>query len=128
MANKLTREQIAERLQNTNAWITTSRTALMSAVSASKIRYVISIVLNGDVTTSRLVDIDKLNPDGSYTAKFPGIPVAPTERVVVPEGWHEDIENPSQTLEGSANLYGKITGAVTGTSISATTTYYDNDV
>ena len=125
----LTREQIAERLQTKNTWLTGTRTDIFGAVVPErKVRYIVGIWLNGDGVASRTVDIEKLEEDGTtYTMKWQGIPVAPTERVPVPPNWHFDLENPSMTLEGGARLYGK-TGAPAGISVNSTTEYWDSDI
>lgn len=125
----LNREILKERLQTKNTWILGSRTDLLGEVTPErKIRYIIGIWLVGDGVASRTVDLEKLEDDGTtYTMKWQGIPVAPSERVPVPEGWNFDIENPSMSLEGGTRLYGK-TGPPAGISINSTIQYYDNDI
>jgi len=121
----LTKEEIRERLQTVNVYITTTRTPFFAAVLERKIRYVIAISLFGDGVSSRVVKIEKLEEDGTtYTPKYDYINLAPPEKVQLPiEG--RDIENPIIALEGGTRLYGSI---ATGVTIAATCEYWDNDV
>jgi len=121
---KLTREQIAERLQTAAVTVAASRTALFAAVDKGKIRYVVGIILIGDGTTSRTVHIEKLEADGTtYTSKFPYVPIAPADvRQLPPSGF--DIENPILTLEDSTRLYAT---ANAGTPY-AVVIYWDNEI
>jgi len=120
----LTKEEIRERLQTVNVYITTARTPFFNAVDERKIRYVVAITLFGDRVSTREVYIEKLEEDGTtYTPKFDSINLAPPEKVQLPvEG--KDIENPIMSLEGGTRLYGR----VSGNSITATIEYWDNDV
>jgi len=120
----LTKEEIRERLQTVNIYITTARTPFFDAVLERKIRYVVAITLFGDRVSTREVYIEKLEEDGTtYTPKFDSINLAPPEKVQLPvEG--KDIENPIISLEGGTRLYGR----VSGNSITATCEFWDNDI
>jgi len=119
----LTKEEIRERIQTFNVYITTTRTAFFDAVDERKFRYVIAITLFGDRVSTREVYIEKLEENGTYTPKFDSINLAPPEKVQLPiEG--KDIENPIITLEGGTRLFGR----VSGNSINATIEYWDNDI
>jgi len=122
----LDKQIIMERVRERNVWLTSSRTAIFAAaVAERKIRYVIGMWINGDGVASRLVDIERLEEDGTtYTMLHQGIPVAPSERVTVPEDWEFGIENPSETVEGGVQLYGRTAGG----SLNITVKYWDDDV
>jgi hypothetical protein len=120
----LTKEEIRERLQTDSVTITTSRTALTAAVPESKMRYIVAIILIGDGTASRTVDIEKLEEDGStYTMKFNDVPVAPADVRQLPTDY--DIENPILVLEGGTRPYGTVSA---GDGLNATIVYWDSDV
>ncbi len=124
----VTKEIIRDKLVTTNAWVTTSRTALTGAVAASKIRYIVKIRLHGDGSASRIVNIEKLEADlVTYTKKFDSIPVAPADSVEIPAGSYS-IEDPILVCEESTRPYAALIGGATGTSMSVTTKYWDNDV
>jgi len=119
----LTKDEIRERLQTVNVYITAARTAFFAAVDERKIRFVVAITLFGDRTSTREVYIEKLKEDGNYEPVFDSINLAAPEKVQLPiEG--KNIENPIITLEGGTRLYGR----VSGNSINATCEYWDNDV
>lgn len=120
----LTREQIMERLQTDDVWVTVSRTALTAAVPERKMRYVVGIFLSGDGVSSKTVDIEKLEEDETtYTMKFSMIPVAPADHREIPESGY-DIENPIMVLEGGSRPYGK----ASGNSVNTTIIYWDNEI
>jgi len=122
----VTKEEIRERLQTVNVFITPAATPFFAAVSERKMRYVVSITLFGDgVSTRELSNITKLEEDGvTYTPKYSKISIAPPEKIQLPiEG--RDLENPIITLEGGTRLYGQLTAGVT---IAATCEYWDNDI
>lgn len=116
----LTKEQIRDRLKTVDVWLTTTRTAFFDAVPERKMRYVVALHFNGDGTSSRTVDIEKLEEDGDYTMKFSMIPVSPAKHQEIPEDTY-DIESPIMALEGGTRLYGK----VSGNSINSTVIYWD---
>lgn len=119
---KLTKSEIRERLITENVYITEARTALFAAVPERKIRYVVYIWLFGDRVTTREAYIEKLEEDGTYTAKFDSINVAAPEKVMLPP--RHDVENPIISCEGGTRLYGR----VSGNSLTATVQYWDSDI
>jgi len=121
----LTKEEIRERLQTVNVFITPAYTPFFAAVPERKIRFVVAITLFGDAVSTREVQIVKLEEDlTTYTPKYTKISLAPPEKLQLPiEG--KDLENPIITLEGGTRLYGQLTAGVT---VSATCEYWDNDV
>jgi len=121
----LTEEEIRERLQTVNVYITPTRTPFFAAVPRRKIRYVVAISLFGDGVSSRVVKIEKLEQDGStYTTKYDYINLAPPEKVQLPINGR-GLEKPIMSLEGGTRLYGSIAAGVT---IAATCEYWDNDI
>jgi len=125
MADKITQEEIRQRLQTDSVLIGTSRTALTGAVAERKMRYIVLIRLHGDGVASRTVDIEKLEEDGTtYTMKFNDVPVAPADVREIPESdW--DIEKPILVLEGGARPYGIVSA---GAGVNCTIVYWDNDI
>jgi hypothetical protein len=120
----LTKEEIRERLQTDSVTIGTSRTALTEAVPESKMRYIVAIILIGDGTASRTVDIEKLEEDGTtYTMKFNDVPVAPADVRQLPTNY--DIENPILVLEGGTTPYGTVSA---GSGLNATIVYWDSEI
>jgi len=117
-----TKEEIRERLQTDSVTILTSRTALTAAVPESKMRYVVAIILIGDGTASRTVDIEKLEENGTtYTVKFNDVPVAPADVRQLPTDY--DIENPILVLEGGTRPYGTVSA---GSGLNCTIIYWDS--
>jgi len=121
----LTKEEIRERLQTVNIFITPNYTPFFAAVDERKIRYVVAITLFGDGVSTREVKIATLEEDGvTYTPKYSKINLAAPEKIQLPiDG--RDLENPIITLEGGTRLYGQLTAGVT---VAATCEYWDNDV
>ena len=117
----LTREQILERLQTEAVEIHTNRTPLFEAVPEGKMRYIVSILINGNAT-SQTVDIEKLEEDGTFTVKFQGVPIASADSVRIPE--NVDVESAILTLKGGTRLY----GISSGHTLFATTIFWDNDI
>lgn len=92
--------------------LTTSRQDIFStAVPEYKFRLILGIWLIGDGESSKTVDIEKKEEDGSYTMKFKGVPVPPAAMQPVPEGWKFDVNNPCMILEGGTNLTFKASGS-----------------
>jgi len=121
----LTKEEIRERLQTVNVFITPAYTPFFDAVTERKIRYVVAITLFGDGVSTREVKIATLEEDGTtYTPKYSKINLAPPEKIQLPiEG--RNLENPIITCEGGTRLYGQLTAGVT---VTATCEYWDNDI
>lgn len=116
----LTKEQIRNRVRVNQVTLSTSRGDLFTAVPERQIRNIVWIGIMGD-GTSRTVEIEKTEEDGTHTMKFDNIPVPPADQVPVPEGWNFDIENPFMTLEGGTNL----TGISSAGSPELTVIYWD---
>jgi len=119
---KLTKEEIRDRLKVDNVYIGEARTAFFGAVPERKFRYVIYIWLFGDRVTTRTVDIEKLEEDGTYTPKFDSVSVAATEKVQLPQT--PSLTDPIIALEGGTRLYGK----VSGNSLTASVAYFDSEI
>ena len=118
----LTREQIIDRLKIRQTTLSTTRASLFpAAVPENKIRYIVGIWINGD-GTSRTVEIEKTEEDGTHTMLFDNVPIPPADQVPIPEGWNFNIENPLMRLEGGTNL----TGISSAGSPEATCIYFDN--
>ena len=118
----LTRQQIMERLRIRQLTLSTARATLFAAaVPESRNRYVVGIWINGD-GTSRTVEIEKLEEDGTYTMLFNNVPIPPADQVPVPEGWNFDIENPFMLCEGGTNL----TAVASAGAPEATIIYWDD--
>ena len=128
MTNK---EIIRQKLRVKSVTIGTSRTAAFSSgeyhmdedsdyLAEQHMRYIVAIILIGDGSGSRIVDIEKYEEDGSYTMKFDDVPIAPADvRQLPPNGY--SIEDPILTLEGGTNLYLKADAG----SPKATIIYWD---
>jgi len=114
-----------QELQTEAKVIGTSITDLFdSNVSEHKMRYLVSIMLLGDGVASRVVDIYKKEEDGTYTPKFPMIPLAPADSPTIPKCGF-DLENPILVLEGGTNLAGKVNA---GAGVSLVLSYYDDEI
>jgi len=118
------RKLILERLKTEAKAIGTTITDVFSSnVPESKMRYIVSIVIMGDGEASRVVDIYKKEEDGSYTLKFPMIPVAPADVRQLPQSGY-DVMNPIMVLEGGTNLAGKVDA---GAGVSLTVIFWDDE-
>jgi len=132
--NEETLEIIRQKLRPKSVDIGTSRTRAFSAaeyhmhktnhvLSEQYIRYIVAIILIGDGSGSRTVDIEKLEEDGTtYTMNFNDVPIAPADVRPIPKNYN--IEHPIVVLEGGTNLY---LTANAGTP-KATIIYWDNDI
>lgn len=119
------RRKIMEKLQTYAKAVGTTDTDIFSSnVPEKAIRYIVRIDLIGDGVASRTVDIKKKNEDGTYTTKFPMVPVAPADVRQIPQGsW--SVLDPILVLEGGTNLAGKVNA---GAGVSLVVTYYDDEV
>jgi len=115
---------IRQKIRHKQKWIGTTYTKVFdSNVPESKLRYVVKIIITGDQSSTRVLNLYKVKEDGSYEDFIPNINVAAPEYKEIPEGSY-DIENPIITLEGGTNLAGMI---ASGNTLSITVIYWDND-
>jgi hypothetical protein len=113
------RKLILERLKTEAKVVGTTTTDFFSSnVPESKMRYVVSIFIMGDGVASRVVDIYKKEEDGTYTPKFPMIPVAPADVKQLPQSGYDVV------LEGGTNLAGKVDA---GAGVSLAVIYWDDE-
>ena len=108
---RLTKREIRERLRYAQLTIGTSRANFFATDIPERMnRFIVAILIFGDATATRLVEIEKLK-DGhadppiaaDYDMIFDNVGVAPTEKVQIPKDKY-DIEDPIITLEGGTNL------------------------
>jgi len=134
------KDVIRERLRVRSVWVGTARTPLFPYLDAGGavdehmagsaavptlveryLRFVISLLFQGNAIVHQSMKIEKLDENGVYHVKWPDLQIAPAAMPQIPEGSY-DIENPVIVLEGGTNLYGQ----VNGNSIAVTLTYWDN--
>ena len=119
----LTREQIMERLEYKSLSLTTSRQNFFTSdVPEKVIRYIVAIVIIGDGSASRTVDIEKVKEDDTYDTIFDDVPIAPSDVRVLPPNY--DIENPIIKLNGGTNL----SAVASGGTPKITIIYWDNEI
>ena len=93
-----------ERLSYAQLTIGTSRANFFADdVPEGVMRNILGILLFGDGTASRTVEIEKVEEDDTYDMIFDNIPVPPAAVVPLPPADY-DIENPIVVLEGGTNL------------------------
>lgn len=131
----LTKEEIWDRIRVKSVWLGVARTpffvagekhmqAAANSLTEGYIRYIISLLFQGNAIVNQSAKIEKLEEDAvTYTVKWSDVQIAPAAMPQIPEGAY-DIENPIISLEGGTNLYGH----VNGNSINLTITYWDNDI
>jgi len=123
----VTRDEIRERLKTDDNWVTTSWTALMSAVPDRVIRYVVGIWVSGNRQSTSDIQISLLPDDGTLPddleGKFSTVPVAPADVVQIPLGG-VSVEDPVVVCPGGSCLYGKVTGI----SLNTTIEYWDDNI
>ena len=100
----LTREQIMERLSYAQLDITNARGNFFdSDVPERTMRNIVAIIIIGDGTASRTVNIEKVEEDDTWDMIFDSVPVPPAAVVPLPPADY-DIENPIVVLEGGTNI------------------------
>ena len=115
--------EILERLRVKSKHVTTTETDIFdSNVAESKFRYIVKVILPGDSSSDRTVDIFKKEENGTYTKKFAMIPV-PSAEVI--ELGSDNPEHPILVLEGGTNLAAKVNA---GTGITLSVIYWDDEV
>lgn len=115
--------EIRERLKPAQKWIETAVTNVFAtAVEERKMRYVVKLIVTGDGQSTRVLDLYKVEEDGSLTPFILNVNVAAPEKKEIPEIM--DLESPILVLEGGTNLAGK----VSGNSVSLTAIYWDDTV
>jgi len=120
MSSEMNLQTVIEKLRVVSVNIGTSRTnAFSSDVPEYKMRCIVAIFLIGDGSGSRTVDIEKVEEDGSYTMKFPSVPIAPADFKPIPQSY--DPLKPIMVLEGGTNLSFKANAG----SPYATVVYWD---
>jgi len=127
-------EIIRQKLRVKSVDIGTTRTRAFSAaeyhmhetnhvLSERYMRNIVAIILIGDGTASRTVDIEKLEEDGTtYTMSFNDVPIAPADVRPIPKNYN--IEHPILVLEGGTNLYLTANAG----SPKASIIYWDNEI
>lgn len=118
--------EVINRLRVDSVTLLTARTNFFSSVPQRTIRKIVAIILIGDGVTSRTVNIEKTESDGTtHTMKFNTVPVGPAQvQHLPPSGYN--ILNPILTIEGGTNQ--NITGIVTGGSGVPVSVIYWDDV
>jgi len=132
----LTKQEIRDRIRVKSVWLMPSRTPFFAStdehmggtaatptLTERYIRYIVSLLFQGNAIKAQSAKIEKYEEDGSYTVKWSDIQIQPSAMPQIPEGSY-NIEDPIIVLEGGTNLYGH----VNGNSINLTITYWDNDV
>ena len=128
----VTREQIMERLSYAQLTIGTSRANFFDEdVPERMMRNIVAILIFGDGTASRTVEIEKVkdghetpptDPD-DYDMIFDNVPVPPAAVVPLPqEGYN--IENAIVVLEGGTNL----SAVASAGAPEATLIYWDTEL
>ena len=104
MGTELTRQEIMERLSYAQLDITDERGNFFDEdVPERTMRNIVAIILFGDGTASRTVNIEKVEEDDTYDMIFDHVPVAPANVVQLPPADY-DIQNPIVVLEGGTNI------------------------
>ena len=120
----LTRDQIIERLSYAQLTLSGSRQNFFAAdVPERMMRNIVEILLFGDGTASRTVEIEKVKEDDTYDMIFDNIPVPPAAVVPLPQDAY-DIENPIVVLEGGTNL----SAVASAGTPEATLIYWDTEL
>ena len=100
----LTKEEIRERIRYAQLTIGTSRANFWASdIDEYKFRNIVAIIIFGDGSASRTVEIEKVKEDDTWEMIFDNVPVAPAAIVQLPEGEY-NIEDPIIVLEGGTNL------------------------
>jgi len=133
----LKKGEIRERLRVKSVWLKTDRTPFFTATEEHMttdtlgnpalvqryIRYIVSLLFQGNAIQAQSVKVEKYREDGTYEVKWSDLQIQPAAMPQIPVGAY-DIEDPIISLEGGTNLYGK----VSGNSINLTVTYWDNEL
>jgi len=128
---------IRERIRVKSVWLMPERTPFFTATDEHMttdtlgnpalveqyIRYIVSLLFQGNAIQAQSAKIEKYKEDGSYEVKWSDIQIQPAAMPQIPEGSY-NIEDPIISLEGGTNLYGH----VNGNSINLTITYWDNEI
>lgn len=130
----LTKEEIWERIRVKSVWLTEQRTPLFAStddhmggtvalptLTERYIRYIVSLLFQGNAIVAQSGSIEKYEEAGTYTMKWSDIQIAPASMPQIPEGSYS-LEDPIISIEGGTNLYGH----VNGNSINLTVTYWDD--
>ena len=124
IGKELTREQIMERLSYAELTIGTSRANFFTDdVPERMMRNIVAIIIFGDGTASRTVEIEKVKEDDTYDMIFDNVPVPPALAVQLPVADY-DIENPIVVLEGGTN----ISAIASAGAPEATLIYWDTEL
>lgn len=112
--------EMIERLRHQTTWVTTTRSAILSAPSEGKVRYVTQIEAFGDGQAARVLAIGH-NIDfasgSSYVDVWPYVHVAQTGNVQLnPVG--SDIRRPLTVLEGGTSLEASVNGNSVAVTVS----------
>ena len=130
----LGKEEIWERIRVKSVWLMPARTpffvageehmqAVANVLVERYMRYIISMLFQGNAIVHQSAKIEKYKEDGTYEVNWSDVQIAPAAMPQIPEGAY-DIENPIIVLEGGTNLYGH----VNSNSINLTITYWDWNV
>jgi len=138
----LRKGEIRERIRVKSVWLMPTRTSFFATtdehivsvtdpltaasvpvLSERYIRYIVSLLFQGNAIQAQSAKIEKYKEDGNYEVKWSDIQIQPAAMPQIPEGSY-NIEDPIISLEGGTNLYGH----VNGNSINLTITYWDSDI
>ena len=104
MDAELTRQEIMERLSYAQLDITNARGNFFDDdVPERMMRNIVAIIIIGDGTASRTVNVEKVEEDDTWDMIFDSVPVPPAAIVQLPPADY-DIENPIVVLEGGTNI------------------------
>lgn len=127
---RLTEQEIRDRLQAVNVWVTNARTSLFGTVGIVPVvvlerqfRNIVGIYVSGIGAVARL-KIEKREVDQlTYTQKF--LIAAPANgQTNLPQSYH--VQDPLLTNEGLTGLFGSVD--LGGLSVNVTTVFWDWDV
>ena len=114
-----TRAEIMQKLRTQQTSLTGTAADILAAVDESTLRNIIAIIISGDDTAARQVNLTFIGErTGAYLSN---IPIAPTELLWLPINGY-DIENPILSLEGGVRLQGLQDG---GTGVEITIVFWD---
>lgn len=120
---ELTENEIAERLEWVDKWVTSAGTDVFSAaVDEGRMRRVVQLTLTGDFSVTRSVTIRKKEEDGTFNTMFSMIHVAPSDVRQLP--LNRNIRQPAFMIAGGENL----NLLVSGNSIQVTAEYWDDEI
>lgn len=132
----LTKQEIRERIRVKSVWLGVTRTAFFAStdehmggtaaipiLTEEFMRYIVSLLFQGNAIVAQSGSVEKYEEDGTYTMKWSDIQIQPAQMPQIPDGAYS-LEDPIISMEGGTNLYGH----VNGNSINLTITYWDDEI